>query len=126
LAEDRPDARLVVIDTLAKIRPHQRRGANTDQEDYEALEALLPLAAWYNLAILVVHHLRKMAATDPLDEVNSSMGLTGGVDGVMILKRERTRADATLFVAGRDVEEEKEERVRAALGSEHRRLDARG
>jgi hypothetical protein len=68
----------------------------------------LPLAAWYNLAILVVHHLRKMAATDPLDEVNSSMGLTGGVDGVMILKRERTRADATLFVAGRDVEEEKE------------------
>jgi DNA-binding transcriptional ArsR family regulator len=43
-----------------------------------------------------------------LDEVNSSIGLTGGVDGVMILKRERTRADATLFVAGRDVEEEKE------------------
>jgi DNA-binding transcriptional ArsR family regulator len=104
----RPDARLVVIDTLAKIRPRQRRGANTYQEDYEALEALLPLAARYNLAVLVVHHLRKMAAADPLDEVNSSIGLTGGVDGVMILKRERTRADATLFVAGRDVEEEKE------------------
>src|SRR5215217_2494907 len=104
----RPDARLVVIDTLAKIRPRQRRGANTYQEDYEALEALLPLVARYNLAILVVHHLRKMAATDPLEEVNSSIGLTGGVDGVMILKRERTRADATLFVAGRDVEEEKE------------------
>jgi DNA-binding transcriptional ArsR family regulator len=104
----RPDARLVVIDTLAKIRPRQRRGANTYQEDYEALEALLPLAARHNVAVLVVHHLRKMAATDPLDEVNSSIGLTGGVDGVMILKRERTRADATLFVAGRDVEEEKE------------------
>jgi AAA domain len=29
----RPDARLVVIDTLAKIRPRQRRGANTYQED---------------------------------------------------------------------------------------------
>jgi len=104
----RQDARLVVIDTLAKIRPRQRRGANAYQEDYEALEALLPLAARHNVAILVVHHLRKMAASDPLDEVNSSIGLTGGVDGVMILKRERTRADATLFVAGRDVEEEKE------------------
>ena len=104
----RPDSRLVVIDTLAKIRPRQRRGANAYQEDYEALEALLPLAARHNVAILVVHHLRKMAASDPLDEVNSSIGLTGGVDGVMILKRERTRADATLFVAGRDVEEEKE------------------
>jgi DNA-binding transcriptional ArsR family regulator len=104
----RPDARLVVIDTLAKIRPRQRRGANTYQEDYEALEALLPLAARHNVAVLVVHHLRKMAAADPLDEVNSSIGLTGGVDGVMILKRERTRADATLFVAGRDVDEEHE------------------
>jgi AAA domain len=105
---NRPDARLVVIDTLAKIRPRQGRGANAYQENYEALEALLPLAARHNVAVLVVHHLRKMAATDPLDEVNSSIGLTGGVDGVMILKRERTRADATLFVAGRDVEEEKE------------------
>lgn len=104
----RPDARLVVIDTLAKIRPRQRRGANAYQEDYEALEALLPLAARHNVAVLVVHHLRKMAATDPLDEVNSSIGLTGGVDGVMILKRERTRADASLFVSGRDVEEEKD------------------
>jgi DNA-binding transcriptional ArsR family regulator len=104
----RPDARLVVIDTLAKIRPRQRRGANAYQEDYEALEALLPLAARHNVAMLVVHHLRKMAASDPLDEVNSSIGLTGGVDGAIILKRERTRADATLFVAGRDVEEEKE------------------
>ena len=104
----RPDARLVVIDTLAKIRPRQRRGANAYQEDYEALEALLPLAARHNVAVLVVHHLRKMAASDPLDEVNSSIGLTGGVDGAMILKRERTRADATLFIAGRDVEEEKE------------------
>ena len=74
----RPDARLVVIDTLAKIRPRQRRGANAYQEDYEALEALLPLAARHNVAVLVVHHLRKMAASDPLDEVNSSIGLTGG------------------------------------------------
>jgi DNA-binding transcriptional ArsR family regulator len=49
-----------------------------------------------------------MSPDRALDEVNSSIGLTGGVDGVMILKRERTRADATLFVAGRDVEEEKE------------------
>ena len=76
----RPDARLVVIDTLAKIRPRQRRGANAYQEDYEALEALLPLAARHNVAVLVVHHLRKMAASDPLDEVNSSIGLTGGVE----------------------------------------------
>jgi 5S rRNA maturation endonuclease (ribonuclease M5) len=105
--EAHPDARLVVLDTMAKIRP-RTSGKNVYQEDYEALEKLLPLAADHNAAIVVVHHLRKQGASDPLDEVNSSIGLTGGVDGVLILKRDRTRADASLFVTGRDVEEEKD------------------
>jgi len=105
--ENHPDARLVVFDTLAKIRP-RAAGKNVYQDDYEALETLLPLAAEHNAAIVVVHHLRKQSAADPLDEINSSIGLTGGVDGVLILKRDRTRADASLFVTGRDVEEEKD------------------
>jgi hypothetical protein len=33
-------------------------------------------------------------------------GLTGGVDGAMVLKRERGRADAFIHVTGRDIEEE--------------------
>jgi len=39
-----PDARLVVIDTLAKIRP-PASGNNSYAEDYRALEPLLPIAA---------------------------------------------------------------------------------
>lgn len=105
--EAHPDARLIVLDTMAKIRP-RTSGKNVYQEDYEALEKLLPLATEHNAAIVVVHHLRKQGASDPLDEVNSSIGLTGGVDGVLILKRDRTRADASLFVTGRDVEQEKD------------------
>lgn len=105
--ETHPDARLVILDTMAKIRP-RASGKNVYQEDYEALEELLPLAAGHNVAIVVVHHLRKQGAADPLDELNSSTGLTAGVDGILILKRDRTRADASLFVTGRDVEEEKD------------------
>ena len=105
--EANPDARLVVLDTMAKIRP-RTSGRNVYQEDYEALETLLPLAAAHNVAIVVVHHLRKQGAADPLDEISGSTGLTGGVDGALILKRDRTRADASLFVTGRDVEEEKD------------------
>ncbi len=41
---EHPDARLVVIDTLAKIRK-PASGANVYAEDYAALEQLLPLAA---------------------------------------------------------------------------------
>jgi RecA-family ATPase len=98
------EARLVVVDTLAKIRP-RTRGQNVYQEDYAALEELLPLAAEHEVAIVVVHHTRKMAAADPLDEISGSTGLTGGVDGVLVLKRDRGKADAVLHVDGRDIEE---------------------
>jgi len=102
-----PDARLVVIDTLAKFRTGQT-GKNLYKEDYEAVEPLVALAADHNVAILIVHHLRKLGADDPLDQVSGSMGLTGGADGALVLNRERGRADAYLYVTGRDIEEEKE------------------
>jgi hypothetical protein len=101
---EHPEARLVAVDTLAKIRP-RTRGQNVYQEDYAALEELLPLAAEHEVAIVVVHRTRKMAAADPLDEISGSTGLTGGVDGVLVLKRDRGKADAVLHVDGRDIEE---------------------
>ncbi len=97
-------ARLVVIDTLAKIR-RPASGANVYAEDYAALEKLLPLAAKHGVAIVVVHHLRKMAASDPMDEISSSTGLTAGVDGFLILRRTPGSKGPTLFVDGRDIEE---------------------
>jgi hypothetical protein len=101
---DHPEARLVVIDTLAKIRPSVR-GSNIYTEDYAALEKLLPLAAKHGVAIIVVHHLRKMGAADPMDEISSSTGLTAGVDGFLILRRTPGSKGPTLFVDGRDIEE---------------------
>ncbi len=105
--EAHPGARLVVIDTLAKARPRSK-GQNVYADDYAALERLLPLASKHRVAIVVVHHLRKMGAADPLDEISGSTGLSGGVDGMLVLKRDRGRADASLFVDGRDIEEQKE------------------
>ena len=102
-----PDARLVVIDTLQKFRPRST-GQNGYQEDYEALEPLLPLAAEHQVAIVVVAHLRKAGAADPIDEVNATSGLTGGVDGIIVFKGQRGKPDATMFVTGREIEEEGE------------------
>jgi hypothetical protein len=101
---EHPEARLIAVDTLAKTRP-RTRGQNVYQEDYAALEELLPLAGEHGVAIVVIHHTRKMAAADPLDEISGSTGLTGGVDGVLVLKRDRGKADAVLHVDGRDIEE---------------------
>lgn len=106
--EVHPDARLVVVDTLKKVRPRASGNRGVYDVDYEALELLLPLAAEHDVAIVVVHHTRKMAASDPLDEISDSTGLSGGVDGALVLKRDRGKADAYLHVTGRDIEEEQE------------------
>ena len=104
-----PNTRLVVIDTWAKVAPRTDTRRCTQYEgDYDALTPLKRLAETYQVSILAVHHLRKTGAADVLDEITGSTGMTGAVDGTLILKRERGQMDATLFVTGRDVEREQE------------------
>ena len=106
--KEHPEARLVVVDILKKVRPRLGANRNVYEADYEALEAMQRLAGEYGVGILVVHHLRKMGASDPLDELSGSTGLSGGADGILVLKRDRGRADAYLHVTGREIEEEAE------------------
>ena len=98
----------MVVDTLKKIQPRASGNRAVYDLDYESLEPLLPLAAEHGVAILVNYHLRKMDADDPLDAISGSTGLSGGVDGALVLKRERGRADAFLYVTGREIKEERE------------------
>jgi hypothetical protein len=70
--------------------------------DYQAVKGLQDLAKEYGVCILVVHHTRKQDATDHLDLVSGSTGLTGAADGVLVLKRSRGDLDATLTANGRD------------------------
>jgi hypothetical protein len=102
---EHPTCRLVVLDTLAKVRPRPRGAHGGYMEDYEALESLLPIAAEHHVSILVVTHTRKASASDVLDEINATTGLMGGVDGFLVFRTERGKAEATLHVDGRDIEE---------------------
>ena len=104
-----PNVRLVVVDTWAKISPQsQSRQRSQYEGDYEALTPLKYLADTYRVSVLAVHHLRKMGADDVLDEITGSIGVTGAVDGALILKRERGQGEASLFVTGRDIEHEQQ------------------
>jgi len=103
-----PDARLVIIDTAARIRAPKNGGSDGYSDDYALGEALLPLAHKHGVAILVVHHSRKMESDDWMDEISGTTGLTGGVDGALVLKRTRGDADATLHVTGRDIEDDRD------------------
>ena len=107
--QDHPNTRLVVIDTLKKVRPRANGNKNIYDVDYEALEPLLPMAAEHNVSIVLVHHNNKMIdPTDPFDAISGSTGLSGGVDGVLMLNRERGKADAFLYVDGREIEDQGE------------------
>jgi hypothetical protein len=104
-----PQLRLVVIDTWARVAPPSgERRCSQYAGDYEARTPLKRLADTYHVSILAVHHLRKTGSHDVLDEIIGSTGVTGAVDGAMILKRDRGQTDATPFVTGRDIEREQQ------------------
>jgi AAA domain len=103
--EAHPDARLVVIDVLARMRKPASNGGSVYQADYEDMSHLKRLADKHGVAIVVVHHSRKAAAEDFVDAVSGTNGLAGAADTVLVLRRARGQADAVLYVTGRDVEE---------------------
>ena len=101
-----PGARLIIIDTLAKVRPESRPNGSVYAEDYAALEGLKTMADKHHVAVLVVHHLRKLSGEDPLDEISGTTGLTGVADNVFVMRRERGHNEAVLHVTGRDIDEQ--------------------
>ncbi len=101
-----PDTRLVVIDTLAKVRPSAGVNGNGYSDDYGIMTPLKRISEEYNMAILVIHHLRKMGAADVMDTFSGTTGLTGATDCNMVLDRERGKDTATLHITGRDIEEQ--------------------
>lgn len=100
-----PATKLIIIDTLQKIRQAQKNNGLYAQ-DYEALEGLKALADDKRIAILVIHHLKKGSENDLVDLLSGTTGLSGAADAVWILKRERGTADAALYATGRDFEEQ--------------------
>lgn len=100
----RPKARLVVIDTLARIRPATDGKQGVYEADYAVCAPLLKIAGDYDVAIVLVHHTNKSKSGDALERVSGSQGLAGGCDNVFVLERDREEGKATLNVRGRDIE----------------------
>jgi hypothetical protein len=101
-----PNARLIAIDILEKIRPRRRAGGSVYEDDYQALASLQRLAQERNVAILVVHHSNKSKPEDFRDTASGSMGLIGACDTFWGLARVAGQADATLRITGREVSEQ--------------------
>ena len=106
---EHPHIRLVVLDTLQKVRCVSGSGMSYSS-DYEDAGALKALADRNGICLLVIHHLRKMADDDPFNRLSGTNGLAGAADGTLILMRnKRQDGTATLYATGRDIEDVKEE-----------------
>jgi hypothetical protein len=100
-----PHTRLVVVDVFQMLRPSTSARENAYAADYNSMRMLKQISDRHRIALVAVHHTRKLAADDPLSLVSGTNGLAGAVDSVLILQREPNGGDATLYLRGRDVEE---------------------
>jgi hypothetical protein len=96
---------LVIVDVLAKVRGRTRAAEQLYESDYRALTGLGTFARNSRLAVLIVHHVRKMDADDPLESLSGTNGLTGAADCVMVLRRDNGTGNCVLYCRGRDIEE---------------------
>jgi hypothetical protein len=104
---EHPQTRLVIIDTLQKIR--EAGGESYSYaSDYEMIGRLKQFADQTGICLLLVHHTRKQQAEDKFDMISGTNGLLGAADGAFLLRKEqRIDGTATLEVSGRDQQEQR-------------------
>ena len=103
--KEHPDIKLIIIDTLQKIRRASRSSGSMYQQDYLELGTLKTFMDKHKLSLMLVHHNRKLK--DPENKFNmisGTNGIMGVADTIFVIDKE-TREDqkAILNITGRDV-----------------------
>jgi hypothetical protein len=99
------EPRLIVIDVFERVRGPMPPGQSAYTADYAAVRQIKQLADAYGVAVVLIHHVRKVGSADYLSEISGTLGLPGASDTICVLKRSRGEADGLLQITGRDVEE---------------------
>ena len=100
-----PNLKLIVIDTMQKVRGVSGGRENEYARDYKELSELKKFADGHDLCVLLIHHNRKTPdESDPFNRISGGVGIQGVADTAMVMEREQRMADQTrLSVTGRDV-----------------------
>lgn len=98
-----PSAKLIIIDTFARVRSGPQGKESDYAADYREVGALKTLADETGIAIILITHTRKAEADDAFDTVSGTLGITGAADTTMILSRDGKGGN--LRAIGRDVAE---------------------
>lgn len=103
-----PKIKLIVIDTLEKIREIKTPKGNAYQNDVSDFDIFLKIATEYGVCILFVHHLKKkngIKFNNIFETISGSNGVSGSMDSIWMVTKERLTTDATLTTSGREIEE---------------------
>lgn len=104
---EHPDTRLIIVDTLQKIRKAGPEKYNY-ASDYEVMTGLKQLADETEICLLLVHHTRKQQSDDQFDKISGTNGLMGAADGAFLLQKEKRTANvAILDISGRDLQDQR-------------------
>lgn len=96
------DLKIVFIDTLQMVRGSTDSSYGSDYKDLSVLKAL---ADKLEITVIVVHHTRKCKDIDPFNMISGSTGISGCVDGSLVLiENKRGSRNAKLYCVGRDIE----------------------
>ena len=98
--DEHPGARLVIVDVFTRIRARELKRADLYRADYEAAAELQAIAISRGFAIVAIYHTRKTEATDFVEMVQGTFGLAAGADTILVARRGRGEADATLYATG--------------------------
>lgn len=106
LTENAPDTLhfSIIAEQLQRVRGSGDSG-NPYANDYRDIGALKALADKHRIAILLVHHIRKLKSDDPMDMISGTNGISGATDtNFVLMKTSRSKSTATLYCTGRDIE----------------------
>lgn len=92
------DLKMIVIDTLQKVRDTVDMKYGTDYRDLSSLKAI---ADELGIAIVLVHHNRKQHDSNPNNMILGTNGIAGTADGLLVLTRKSDSKTAMLNISGR-------------------------
>ena len=97
--------RLVVIDTLARIKPRQSKSSGTAYDaDNLLMNGIQKLAVQNNLTVMFITHLSKAVQEYSFDKIQGSVGIQGMTDAMWMLDRgDGLSTKASLKGRGRDI-----------------------
>jgi len=87
IAKGIPDLRLVILDTLSRVRDDRQK--ETSAELSQTLEALQEWAREESICVIALHHLSKntgVAPTDPFDRIRGSSAIRATARGCLLLE----------------------------------------